>query len=203
MLAQLRRGSVSWAAAWPRPGVEDVDGAGARGRADRDLGVLGRARRWAGARASPRPASSASGSACSTVGLGVVGGEDRRRARRGRRRGRRRPRRRARSSRRPWRSSRPGRLGPVAVGVEVVVGEGEEQEVVGVLADQLLADAGRVLVAGAGPGEGRRRSRSGGWRRGRRRRTRPGPRPRGGSWRPRRRGAPAPRGRARGGVRPR
>ncbi len=42
-----------------------------------------------------------------------------------------------------------------AVGVVVVVGEAEEEEVVGVLGDELLRDAGRVLVARAGPGEGR------------------------------------------------
>ena len=47
------------------------------------------------------------------------------------------------------------RVGAVAVRVEVVVGEAEEEEVVGALADQLLADAGRVLVAGPGPAEGR------------------------------------------------
>ena len=37
----------------------------------------------------------------------------------------------------------------------VVVGEAEEEEVVGVVLDELLRDAGRVLVARAGPGEGR------------------------------------------------
>ena len=36
----------------------------------------------------------------------------------------------------------------------VVVGEAEEEEVVGVVVDELLRDAGRVLVARAGPGEG-------------------------------------------------
>ena len=47
------------------------------------------------------------------------------------------------------------RLRAEAVGVVVVVGEREEQEVVGVVGDELLRDAGRVLVAGAGPGERR------------------------------------------------
>ena len=42
-----------------------------------------------------------------------------------------------------------------AVGVVVVVGEAEEEEVVRVVLDELLGDAGRVLVARAGPGEGR------------------------------------------------
>ena len=46
-------------------------------------------------------------------------------------------------------------LGPEAVGVEVVVGKAEQQEVIGVLAHQLLADAGGVLVARARAPEGR------------------------------------------------
>ncbi len=44
---------------------------------------------------------------------------------------------------------------PPAVRVVVVVGEAEEEEVVGVVFHELLRDAGRVLVARAGPREGR------------------------------------------------
>jgi hypothetical protein len=45
------------------------------------------------------------------------------------------------------------RVGAKAVRVVVVVGEAEEDEVVGVVLDQLLRDAGRVVVARAGPGQ--------------------------------------------------
>ena len=48
-----------------------------------------------------------------------------------------------------------GPVGPVAVGVVVVVGEREEQEVVEVLGDQDPAGGGRVGVAGGRAGQGR------------------------------------------------
>jgi hypothetical protein len=44
---------------------------------------------------------------------------------------------------------------PEPVGVEVVVGEAEQEEVERILVHELLGDAGRVLVAGAGTGERR------------------------------------------------
>ena len=46
-------------------------------------------------------------------------------------------------------------LGAVAMRVEVVVGQAEEHEVVGAVGDEVLGDAGRVLVPGAGPSEAR------------------------------------------------
>ena len=47
------------------------------------------------------------------------------------------------------------RLGAVLVGVVVVVGQREQQEVVEVMFDELMRDAGRVLVAGARTSQGR------------------------------------------------
>src|SRR5436190_13153243 len=52
-----------------------------------------------------------------------------------------------------------GRVGPMPVGVEIVVGQAEEEEVVGALPHELLGNAGRVLVARPGPRECRAASR--------------------------------------------
>ena len=53
----------------------------------------------------------------------------------------------SRSTRRPWRSTRRSRLGPVAVGVVVVVGQREEEEVEAVVPGELGGAAAGVAVA--------------------------------------------------------
>ena len=168
----------SWSAALA-VARQQVDVGGAAGRADRELGLLGAVvgglqHRPLAGRAG-RPAA----------------GRGRRRSGRGRR---------ARIS--AWSSRKrvepagrldqlgeavvglgdrlDARLGPVAVGVVVVVGQREEQEVEAVLLGQLGRAAGRSSRRGC---RGSRSTCRGprGWRRGRRRRARAGPRCGGGT----------------------
>ena len=91
-------------------------------------------------------------------------------------------------------------LGTELVGVMVVVGQREEQEVIEVALDQLAPGARRVLVAGPGARQRRLAVDRLAGSRARRRRARPAPRSRGGSSPRSRPGAAAPRARARGGC---
>ena len=137
----------------PDSGVEDVDGTGSGGRADRDLGILGTVR----VRLQHGPILRqlvCEGKCVLDRSLGVVGGENDRVLR-------------EKGVQPAARLDDPGEHGvrladrlegglrAVPVRMEVVVGQAEEQEVVGALADQLLGDAGGVLVPRPRPGEGR------------------------------------------------